>query len=96
MSYLIKSFRGVLVDIKDKVVRIEAMMSTLRKELQIIQENCPHKNKEGEYDSDSGNWCPDDDSYWISARCLDCGKTFHIDSKRDKNDYYNFDGVIIK
>lgn len=75
---------------KEKVERIEAMRLRLWKELEALREECPHDNKAGEYKSDTGNLCEYDDSYWIQGVCLDCGKRFHIDSKKDPQGYKTF------
>lgn len=80
--------------IKEKVQRIHSMRNRLTLELQTIQENCPHADMQGKYKADTGNWCSSDDSYWIDAECLDCGKRFHIDSKGPG--YRQFKGKIIK
>jgi len=83
-------------DIKDKVQRIKNMQEKLTSELQQLQASCPHENKQGEYKGDTGNWSSSDDSYWIDARCLDCGKTWIIDSVTNKLEYYDFKGVIVR
>ncbi len=83
-------------DIKIKVNRIKDMQHRLISELKDIQNNCPHEDKEGKYKGDTGNWSPDEDSYWIDAKCLDCGKTWMIDSEGQKQEYRNFNGKKIQ
>ena len=49
------------------------------------REACKHEHLVGEYDSDSGNYCPQDDRYWVSAICMDCGKEFTVYSDKDES-----------
>lgn len=74
--------------------RIDALEAQLRADRQAMVEACPHERKEGVYKGNTGNWCPDDDSYWIDATCLDCGKRWMIDSEEDKHEYRHFQGTI--
>jgi hypothetical protein len=46
------------------------------KELQSI---CQHPNVIKKYESDTGNWCRSDDSYWIRYHCPDCDKRWTVD-----------------
>lgn len=83
-------------DIKEKVKRIGSMQERLGLELRQVQEACPHSSKEGQYKSDTGNYCPEEDSYWIAAKCLECNKVWSIDSKVDNVEYYTFTGRKVK
>lgn len=80
--------------IRKQVSRIRAMQTRLIVEVQHLQEVCPHEHKTGKYKGDTGNWCPDDDSYWIDAHCLDCDKSWMIESHHAA--YKQFDGEIIR
>jgi len=53
---------------------INKRMDKLYDELTALQESCPHENVDKEYQSDTGNWCKADDSYWIDFKCQDCDK----------------------
>lgn len=79
-------------DIQLKMQRLRKMQERLVDEVKSIQQTCTHDNKEGKYKSNTGNWCRDDDSYWIDAHCLDCDKIWMIDSKDNKEEYRNFNG----
>lgn len=83
-----------MMSIKEQVARLQAMRGRLVEEIAAIQQVCPHEDLQGEYKSDTGNWCPDDDSYWIDTECLDCGKRWHIESTQPG--YRQFNGRIIK
>lgn len=64
-----------------KITKLKQKIAKLQKDIEDIQQGCPHTVVEGEYKSNTGNWCPQDDCYWIQASCLDCGTRFHVDSK---------------
>ncbi len=55
-----------------------------------LKESCTHPNATGEHGSNTGNWCSQDDSYWISCSCPDCGKRWRIDSDKDPEGYRLF------
>lgn len=59
----------------------------LNLEIESLRDQCSHENITGRYKSNTGNWCPSDDSYWIEANCLDCGKRITADSKEDSELY---------
>ena len=46
------------------------------KELQTI---CPHTNSTKKYESNTGNYDPSADSYWIRYHCPDCNKHWQTD-----------------
>lgn len=82
-------------DIKSKVSQIKDMQGRLDKELKRIQEECSHDNKQGSYKSDTGNWSPDENTYWIRAECIDCSKVWNIDASKNKEEYQNFNGILV-
>lgn len=79
--------------ISEKVVRIKEMQARLQAELLKLQLECEHPNATGKYGSSTGNWCPQDDSYWIEAECPDCGKRWWIDSATSVEEYRTFKGA---
>lgn len=81
-------------EIRKRHIKLEAKLQKVYDALDELKQICPHEHTEGEYKGDSGNWCPHDDSYWIDARCLDCGKRWHIDSKTPE--YRTFIGAKLK
>lgn len=68
----------------------------LERENELLQGMCHHENKIGRYGSDTGNWDKNDDDYWISCTCKDCGKTYNIYHSEDPIGYKNFTGEIKK
>lgn len=45
-----------------------------------LQKACTHPAASLRYRSDTGNWCPEGDSYWLEIDCPDCGFFESIDS----------------
>lgn len=52
------------------------------------QAECKHPDLEGEYGSNTGNWCEQDDCYWINLNCPTCGKRWQVDS--DQPEYREY------
>ena len=71
---------------KEITKRLEKI-NKLNLEIECFRNKCPHENITGRYKSNTGNWCPSDDSYWIDVNCLDCGKRITADSKEDSELY---------
>lgn len=82
----------------EQIQTVRAQLTTIISEAQLLlrqlQVECPHVNKTGVYKGNTGNWCSQDDSYWIDAKCPDCGKSWMIDSEMEQ--YRTFDGVILR
>lgn len=79
--------------IRNKLIRLYGKERIVRDEIEQLRASCPHENLVGEYRGNTGNWCPQDDSWWINAHCKDCDKQWMIDSKDDAEEYRNFKGV---
>jgi predicted RNA-binding Zn-ribbon protein involved in translation (DUF1610 family) len=60
--------------IRRKWASIDRREEKLADELAALQAICTHTNVEKEYKSNTGNYDPTADSYWIDFRCPDCGK----------------------
>lgn len=73
--------------IREKVDRIKAMQERLRQEWQILQNECTHENFTGKYGANTGNWCEQDDTYWITCKCPDCEKNWTVYDEEDKEEY---------
>lgn len=59
---------------KKKAADICAQIAKLSEELDQLREKCRHTNTVHQYKSDTGNYDPSHDRYWITFRCYDCGK----------------------
>ena len=58
------------------IANLKAQISALQEQIEEIQEQCSHPSacvtkKRG---SDTGNFCPSDDSYWTDFHCTLCDK----------------------
>jgi hypothetical protein len=54
--------------------KLQKLKQKLRDMTEKIQSECDHKNKTMEYKSDTGNYDPSQDAYWINHVCPDCEK----------------------
>lgn len=80
--------------IRAKMVRLYAKELMVKEEIAEMRANCPHENSTGQYYGNGGNWCPQDDEYWLRTECLDCGRVALVDSEDDE--YRHFTGKIIR
>jgi len=60
------------MNISDKVKKIKLLQSFLDEQLNALQDQCPHDNVEKKYGSNTGNYDPSADCYWIDFYCPDC------------------------
>lgn len=60
--------------IKESKDRLLAAIEAGRKELNALQEMCPHQDHQRTPRSDTGNWDRSQDEYWYDCRCDYCGK----------------------
>ena len=74
-----------------KYHRIKKKIADLSVELSRLQAECEHPNAVGKYESNTGNYDPHCDSYWIECKCPDCGKFWMVDSKL--SEYRSFDRI---
>ena len=61
-------------EILQKRTKIERQIYLLKRDLENLQEECIHEHKRIEHKSDTGNYDPSDDIYWVEHECFDCGK----------------------
>ena len=73
--------------IKSKIEILQSDIAKMQAEIVAIRNQCQHENLTGKFGADTGNWCPDDDSYWVSLKCEDCGKQWTED-QADTNYVY--------
>jgi len=57
--------------LEDTIYNIELMIGE-------IQAKCEHLNHEKQYGSNTGNYDPTADSYWITYKCKDCAKRWTV------------------
>jgi len=66
---------------KQSILDINKQIANLQKRKDKIQAKCPHVNAVKNYDSNTGNFDPNDDQYWVCFNCLDCEKQWTKHSK---------------
>lgn len=62
-----------------KLKRIRKKIESSIKELRALQSECKHPNVNKKYGSNTGNYDPTADCYWIDFNCPDCEKTWWED-----------------
>lgn len=65
----------------------------LEKEIDKYKKQCKHENCLALYESNTGNYDPDADIYWVNIKCLSCKKTFRYYSNQEgyRGNYKNVD-----
>lgn len=58
----------------DQRICIENAIAGYKKQLEQLQESCPHINLQSVNKSDTGNYDPSADCYWKEHKCHSCGK----------------------
>ena len=61
-------------EIRKKWESIDKREEKIAKELAKLQSSCQHPNVLSKYNSNTGNYDPSSDSYWIEYSCPDCRK----------------------
>ena len=79
--------------IATKRKRIEKKLEAAHKELRALRKECQHENAKYKYGSNTGNWCPVDDCYWVEWNCPDCGMCWTTEGSSLDNKY-NIPGYL--
>jgi hypothetical protein len=64
-----------------KVQTLKSEIKELQAKIEKIQSECSHPEsaRKETRGSDTGNWCPQDNSYWIDVECGLCEKRWRED-----------------
>lgn len=65
--------------IKAEVDKITKKLKKWEQRLKDARAACTHPNATKTHHANTGNWCPQDDSYWTTFNCPDCGKIWNMD-----------------
>ena len=57
----------------NEVAHIQKKLKKWKNKLDEVQTICSHPNVIKTHKSNTGNWCPQYDSYWTEFKCPDCG-----------------------
>lgn len=83
-----------------KIEKLERDIATLQSlKCHIQNTECGHPRLQGKYEANTGNWDRNDDSYWISFKCPDCGKFWTEDQselKYSRNTPDGYDNMVSK
>lgn len=66
--------------VRVNVTSLKERIKEYNKKISNWQSKCSHENTFGVYKGVTGNWCKNDDSYWIDAKCYSCDKKFFVES----------------
>lgn len=66
------------MNVKSKIKKSEKLFEQARALVKAAQEECNHPNLLGKYESNTGNWCVNDDEYWLNLKCPDCKKYWTV------------------
>ena len=75
------------MSVRTKMNTLIRKKNNIDEQLKELQSQCTHENFTGTYGCDTGNWCRDDDSYWINFTCLDCDMRRHVSYERNEAEY---------
>lgn len=73
-----------------KAHKLKRQIDELYDQLHAHQERCQHAKAVGHYGADTGNWCSQDDDYWIDCICPVCLKRWTVYSSKDPEGYRYF------
>jgi hypothetical protein len=57
---------------------VEKKIALLHVELANLKKLCKHENVKREFKSDTGNYDPSKDCYWVDHYCPDCGAKWRV------------------
>lgn len=70
-----------------QILKYQKQITTLQFKIAAIQESCQHENNIADYESNTGNYDPTSDCWWVFVKCLDCDKRMRFDSVKDSDLY---------
>lgn len=75
----------------DKTVKFEQSVASLKQQIHDLKAACTHTRFVYKYGSNTGNYDPSADCYWIDIACLDCGmkKSYYDDSNLEEYHYWS-------
>lgn len=70
-----------------QILKYQKQITTLQFKIAAMQDFCAHENNEAEYRSNTGNYDPSSNCYWVFVKCLDCDKRMRFDSVKNSDLY---------
>ena len=68
--------------IRRQTQALQNILKDAGERLREVQSNCDHSEGSGTYHGNTGNWCPQDDSYWINFECSICSKRLFVENQQ--------------
>ncbi len=65
--------------INTQIQRLKRTIVNAQAKIKQLQDSCSHIGLEGKYEANTGNWCKEDDSYWVVFSCPVCEKRWTED-----------------
>jgi len=73
-----------------EIIKLQKKIDIAEARIEEIRAACNHETAYCKYGADTGNWCSNDDCYWVDAICLECGEWNRYDSKKDAEKYHYY------
>lgn len=79
------------MEFKELVEARDKALGEYKRLTKLVEDTCVHPKEtlEVKYESDTGNYSPSDDSYWVNIYCPVCKCYWRADSKDDNEVYRN-------
>lgn len=77
-----------------KIQDLQTMITSAKNLIAEEQKKCPHKNVKTKTGSNTGNYDPSSDCYWVDVECHDCGKFMHYSDHTEE--YHHYTGIKYK
>lgn len=85
-----KAISRRLSKVKELKETIRPEIEKLSKEIRDLQKKCGHKNFTTKKGANTGNWCEEDNIYWVDVRCSDCGWSDVFYYHKDRDNYLKY------
>lgn len=76
---------------KEEIQKTRTEMTELHTKLMNLviedQKECKHEKLYKWYTADTGNWCPNDDVYYVSVFCNECDSSWEADTISSPSEY---------
>lgn len=74
--------------IQERIAKAQRKIAKWHQVICDAQAECEHADLTGKYGSNTGNWCEQDDYYWLDLNCPTCGKRWSVDSEQPEYRLY--------
>lgn len=78
----------MVMTITERRKALEDIRYEANKLIVALREECTHPLYTAKYDASTGNWCEQDDRYWVDFHCPDCGWNWRAYTGDEEGDKY--------